>query len=233
MIVPITDDASWQERLRDVQPLEPLTGPVVVIAPHPDDETLGAGGLIATLSAQGTRVSIVAATDGENAYDLSLDKRRSLGHTREREQRRALEDLGVGADAIRRLRLMDSGLMDQGAELERGILEAVEPGMTILAPWHGDFHPDHIACAHAARSVSRAKNIPLLSYFFWTWHRGTPELLDGLPLRKFNPTTAALAAKTKAIEEHRSQLDREVGEPILDGRLLAPMRWSFEVFLSA
>lgn len=233
VIVPITEDGVWLERFRHEPSLDLPKGPVMVVAPHPDDETLGAGALIAAMSAQGVRVIVVAATDGENAYDLPPAERTSLGFIRQREQREALEELGVSADAIKRLRLTDSGLMGQTVELERRILEVVELEMTILAPWEGDFHPDHIACAQAASAIARAKKLPLLSYFFWTWHRGYPELLDGLPIRRFEPPPDALAAKARAISRHRSQFERQVGEPILNNRLLAPARWGFEVFLSA
>lgn len=39
-------------------------GPVVIVAPHPDDETLGCGGLIARRAAEGRRIVVVVITDG-------------------------------------------------------------------------------------------------------------------------------------------------------------------------
>lgn len=214
-------------------PLDLPKGPVLVVAPHPDDETLGAGALIATLAAQDIRVIVVAVTDGENAYDLPHEERLALGLARQHEQCKALKQLGVEEDAIRRLQLTDSGLMEQRTELEHHLMEIAEPCMTMLAPWEADFHPDHIACAHAAHSVASAKGLILISYFFWTWHRGSPELLDGLPIRRFNPPQKALAAKSRAIEQHRSQFERKDDDPILNDRLLAPARWNFEIFLPA
>lgn len=41
---------------------------LVVVAPHPDDEVLGCGGLIAAARAAGMPVLIIALTDGEQAY---------------------------------------------------------------------------------------------------------------------------------------------------------------------
>ncbi len=221
------------QRFSDVPSFNVPTGPVLVLAPHPDDETLGAGALIATLTARGVPVMVVAATDGENAYDTSATEREALGVIREREQKEALAELGVDAAAIKRLRLTDSGLPAQERELTDRLLKLAEPGMTLLAPWDGDFHPDHLACARAAAAVAKAKGLPLISYFFWTWHRGWPELLDGLDVRRFDPDPGAIAAKASALQHHRSQLERPDGEPILPERLLAPAHWPFEVLLPA
>ena len=231
VIVSRTNDAEWQHRFAGLPFLALPTGPLLVVAPHPDDETLGAGALIWTLCQQGVRVTVVAATDGENAYNTPAEERRALAHTRDAEQREALTALGVPADCIHRLRLTDSGLHTEETALAERLLEIAEPGMTLLAPWSGDFHPDHEACARAAATVAHAKSLQLFSYFFWTWHRGRPDLLDGLPLCRFDPPPEALAAKTSALAKHRSQLHRDDEEPILPERLLGPARWSFEVFL--
>ncbi|SEB71743.1 PIG-L deacetylase family protein [Terriglobus roseus] len=231
MIISIIDDQQWLTTLTQVPAWTPLPLPALVVAPHPDDETLGAGALIATLRAQGIPVTVVAVTDGENAYDTSPEEREHLRRVREREQAEALQELGVRADSVHRLRLTDSGLMERQEELTRLLLGLARDGMQIIAPWSGDFHPDHMACAHAAESVANAKGLPLVSYFFWTWHRGTIDLLAGLPMGRFVPDAAALRAKSDALACHRSQLDHSSGEPILPDRLLGPARWPFEVFL--
>jgi LmbE family N-acetylglucosaminyl deacetylase len=231
VIVSLTDDAIWQRRFVDICPLVVPAGPVLIVAPHPDDETLGAGALIATLRARDVPVTVVAVTDGENAYDTCATKRLELGATREREQQEALAVLGVEPSAIKRLRMTDSGLAAQERDLTDRLLHLVDTDMTLLAPWSGDFHPDHEACARAAATVAAVKGVPLISYFFWTWHRGWPELLDGLELRRFNPEPKELAAKACALARHQSQLQRQDGAPILPDQLLSPARWPFEVFL--
>lgn len=231
MIVSCTEDTEWQHRFAGLPLLALPTSPLLVVAPHPDDETLGAGALIWTLRQQGVPITVVAATDGENAYDTPIEQRRALAQTRDAEQRNALATLGVPSNTIHRLRLTDSGLHNEEAALTAGLMDIAEPGMTLLAPWSGDFHPDHEACARSAAKVAREKSLPLFSYFFWTWHRGRPDILDGLPLRRFNPSPDALAAKAAALAMHRSQLHRNGEEPILPERLLGPARWPFEVFL--
>lgn len=231
MIISIVENQQWLATLGKVPLWTPEAIPALIVAPHPDDETLGTGTLIATLRAQDVPVTVVAVTDGENAYDTPSEDREKLGCIREAEQTKALARLGVTPDNIHRLRLTDSGLTQQRDELTHRLMELAGDGMQIVAPWSGDFHPDHMACAHAAERVTKARGLSLVSYFFWTWHRGTMDLLAGLPLGRFVPSTAALQAKAAALACHTSQLNDAGGKPILPERLLGPARWPFEIFL--
>ena len=233
MITPLVDDATWLLQHSSLPLWQPPAVPTLVLAPHPDDETLGAGACIATLRASNVPVTVVAATDGENCYDLPLAKREGIRRTREAEQERALARLGVANDCIYRLRLTDSGLHEQEAELTARLMELAAPGMHLFAPWTGDFHPDHEACARAAMAVAQARGMQLTFYFFWTWHRGAASVLTGLPICRFQPSAAALLAKQEALQQHRSQLEWADGEPILPAYLLGPAAWPFEVFLPA
>ncbi len=233
LIRPLTENAHWLAALLEMPRRHPPKQHTLVVAPHPDDETLGCGALIATLRMEGVRVTVVAATDGENCYDTSVAERAEMRRIREREQNTATETLGVSAKNVHRLRLQDSGLHLLERELADGIRQHARPGTHLLAPWSGDFHPDHEACARAAMSVAKEKGLPLSFYFFWTWHRGTPALLSGLPVTRFVPDDAALQQKLAALRCHRSQLERAGGEAILPEYLLGPAHWPFEVFLPA
>ncbi len=72
MIVPLADETVRIEFLADARPWQPSERPVLVVAPHRDDETLGAGGLIAAQRSRGIEVRVVAVTDGEMAYGTRL-----------------------------------------------------------------------------------------------------------------------------------------------------------------
>ena len=88
---PITAEENWIESLRAVEDWSPDQKATVVVAPHPDDETLGAGGLIAMQRSRQIPVTLLAVTDGEAAYAGVPD----LGRTRRIEQARAAEALGL------------------------------------------------------------------------------------------------------------------------------------------
>jgi LmbE family N-acetylglucosaminyl deacetylase len=227
MITPNVDDLAWRRQFEGLPSWQPPLTDTLVIAPHPDDETLGAGGLIAALRTRGIKVTVVAVTDGENAYADGID----LRETREQEQNAALARLGVGPDSIHRFRIPDSGVTAYEDRLIELLLPLVSEQTHVIAPWQHDFHPDHEACGRAAAKIAALKGAVLTSYFFWTWHRGTTELLQGLPLVCFPLDGERQRAKQQALLCHRSQLEHASGEPILPERLLGPVHWPFEVYL--
>jgi LmbE family N-acetylglucosaminyl deacetylase len=226
MIVPLVLEDEWLAALEDLPVWAPPPKRVVVLAPHPDDETLGAGGFIAAQCLRGTDVVVVAATDGESAYGYDP----GLGKIRELEQRNALKRLGVSAENISRLRLPDSDVAAHEARLVEQLLAFVTKDTHLIAPWRGDFHPDHEACGRAAERVAFQTRATLTSYLFWTWHRGTTTSLDKLTLRSFPLDQRQQKSKCEALKCHSSQLAHDSGEPILPDSLLAPARRPFEVF---
>jgi LmbE family N-acetylglucosaminyl deacetylase len=201
--------------------------PTLIVAPHPDDETLGAGGLIHRLTSAGVPVSMVAVTDGERAYADA----EGMAEIREEEQHRALLELGVPEENIHRLRLPDSDVSSVEEQLIAQISPYVRSGMHVVAPWELDFHPDHEACGRAAKTACRRANALLTSYVFWTWHRGTPETLHDYRPRRLELDEADVEAKNRALLCHQSQLKHRSCDPVLPENLLAPARRRFEVYL--
>jgi len=229
MIIPVVHEAEWMLLLSDLPRWQPPEKPTVVISPHPDDETLGSGGLIARLRSRGTDVTVVAVTDGENAYGDDV----GLGEIRVREQTNALGKLGVDPQNVIRFRFPDSGLRDCEGRLVEVLQSVVSENTHIIAPWRFDFHPDHEVCGRAAEAVARNKEVQITSYFFWTWHWGDRKTLDGLQLVSLLLAPDEIRAKQDALHCHQSQLERPGGSPILPDDLLGPARRTFEVFLPA
>jgi LmbE family N-acetylglucosaminyl deacetylase len=146
------------------------------------------------------------------------------------EQTAALAQLGVPVEKIHRFRLTDSGLQAERHKLVDLLTPLVTADTLVMAPWVGDYHPDHKVCGWAAEQVAQSAGAKLAWYFFWTWHRGTPADLSALDLGAFTFDGALLQTKQKALACHVSQLDRPDGEPILPASLLGPAQRLFEVF---
>jgi LmbE family N-acetylglucosaminyl deacetylase len=229
VIVPLVYEEEWRTTLTDLPPFETTARHIVLLSPHPDDETLAAGGFLAAQRASGAEIDIVAVTDGENAYSDFPD----LARVRRKEQEAALARLNIDCKKIHRLGLVDSGVEQQKHKLVEFLLPLVTAQTLVLAPWTGDFHPDHEACGWAAQQVAQQTGASLFWYFFWTWHRGTPAHLAALSLHAFPLDAGLLLAKLDALRCHESQIHRASGEPILPEYLLAPARRTFEVFAPA
>jgi LmbE family N-acetylglucosaminyl deacetylase len=194
-----------------------LTGPVWVIAPHPDDESLGVGALMAELSDLGTEVWALLLTDGGASHPGSAEwPRERLAAQRLSEWHAALDLLGVAPDRRAALGLPDGALPfpDDGGEAAVALIRhalAGAPPATVLLPWRRDPHPDHRA-AHALMMAALG-SWPLarrLEYAVWLPERGGP---DERPRPgEAQCHTAVLpqqrSRKEAAVRAHRSQLGR-------------------------
>lgn len=149
---------------------------LVVVAPHPDDETLGFGATMALLAERGIDVRVVSVSDGGAAQDAATPlERLRLERIRSSELRKAARILGVGEPIS--LALPDgelAGYQDALADLLTGILEACPPGTWCVTTWRGDGHPDHEAVGRAAANAVHRTAAVLLEYPVWMWHWATP-----------------------------------------------------------
>lgn len=227
MQTPATTEESWIDFLGRIPAWLPDERPTVVVSPHPDDETLAAGGLIATQRARQIPVTLLAVTDGEAAYPDTPN----LAQTRRIEQTRAAAALGLNAGKIVRLGLPDSSVTEFESTLADQIEASIDSDTLVVAPWPRDPHPDHEACGRAAAIAAGRAGAPLISYFFWTWHHFTVDCLHGSPLRRLILSGDASSRRTQALACHRSQLYRNEGPPILPEIFLAPARRTFETFI--
>jgi LmbE family N-acetylglucosaminyl deacetylase len=224
---PHTPEQTWIDFLGDIPDWTPEEKPTVVVAPHPDDETLGAGGLIATQRFRRIPVTLLAVTDGEAAYENVPD----LAEKRQMEQLHAAAALGLMPDSVHRLALPDSAVAEFETRLEDYIEANINSGALLVAPWPRDPHPDHEACGRAAAKAADRTGAALIFYFFWTWHRFSPEGLKGLSLRRLTLSAEARSGRARALACHRSQLYRDEGEPILPDIFLSPARRTFETYV--
>ncbi len=116
----------------------------LVIAPHPDDAEIGAGGTVARWTARGRRVVLALVTSGEKGTSDPGVRPEDLGARREGEQRAAARVLGV--DQVVFLRYPDQGVEDT-PELRKDIVRLIRahrPRVVVTSDpyrrylWHRD-----------------------------------------------------------------------------------------------
>ena len=172
-----TPEQRWRPFLGSLElpllALNPAPERAVVVAPHPDDEVLGVGGLLALLDAAGTLVEVLSVTDGEASHPGGSVRPAELATRRAAETVTALTILGVGLrPGVRRLQLPDGG----ADGLEQPVVDALRlaPGTWLLGPWAGDGHPDHEAVGRACARVAARDGARLLAFPVWMWHWAAP-----------------------------------------------------------
>lgn len=200
---------------------------ILVLAAHPDDETIGVGGLVSDLSDLGAHLTVLVATSGEQSHDLDDGSRAGLAAIRRRECERALTGLAPRSRIVH-LELPDSRVEDAEPALVREIAARAGHGTLVLAPWLHDGHSDHDAVGRAAVEAVAASGAALAYYPLWMWHWSTPEELDWTQVVTVDVTATGSWRKRAALGEFESQT--EIGglpgsaagrAPVLDARLLA------------
>ncbi|MGQ9539367.1 MAG: PIG-L deacetylase family protein, partial [Candidatus Bathycorpusculaceae bacterium] len=133
---------------------------VVVIAPHPDDETFGCGGTIAKKISEGCEVFVVVMTDGRYAFlnvlGIDVDPTpEELKVMRKEEVKRATRILGVPEGSLIFLDFVDGTLKENQKEAKEKVIEILREKHPdeVYIPYKRDGHPDHRA---AYKIVKRA-----------------------------------------------------------------------------
>lgn len=226
---PGTSAGRWRAHPRwpragDPEELLAGNGRIVVLAAHPDDETLGAGALAAAAAARGVRVELMVLTDGEGSHpDSPTWTREDLAGRRRDEARAAADALGAGVD-LTLLGLPDGGLAGSREESVTGALvERLGDArdVLLLAPWRGDGHPDHEAAGRAAAAAAVRTGARLLEYPVWFWHWASPHQAPWQRMLAIGYDEETSARKAQAVAAHRSQVQPLSGAPG-DEVLLAP-----------
>jgi LmbE family N-acetylglucosaminyl deacetylase len=216
---------------------------VLVVAPHPDDESIGCGGLIALLVKRGVEINIVFITDGDASHTSSSSHPpERLASIRRSEANAALAILGVHNSRIQFCHLRDrfvptkdSDGFAEAVEAARGLLKSLRPA-TLVIPSIQDAHGDHqAACVIWREAAGRVAGLPsrILEYLVWPGSDEADHFASALIL----DIATVLPLKHRAIEAHRSQhgliVTDEPGGFVLPASLLARAEAPYEAFFEA
>lgn len=201
-----------------------LAAEAIVLAPHPDDETLGCGGTILRKRRLGARVSVVFMTDGRASHRHLLSAA-VLASIRTAEARAACATLGVDASQVVWLGYPDHELERHASQAVARVrdLLASSAAAEIFVPHRGEQPADHRATREIALAAL-ARPMIVNEYPIWLWRHwpwcGTkvrqwwswPRSLCTL-MSEFNASVdiqSVIAEKRAALAEHRSQMTRLV-----------------------
>jgi LmbE family N-acetylglucosaminyl deacetylase len=171
---------------------------VLVIAPHPDDESIGCGGSLRLHALRGDRIHVLFLTSGE--LGLKTLPREEAWRIREAEAQAAASVLGIAQTDF--LRQPDGSVHDHLSDCIAAVQSIVrtDTPATLYVPHAAEWHPDHRAAANIVRQTLADPAIPTPHcrfYEIWT------------PLTTFDEIediSATMEDKRKAIRCHQSQI---------------------------
>lgn len=184
-----------------------LSGNVLVLAPHPDDEVFGCGGLIARLVSQGCPPQVAVITGGGASHrtccsvseEEIIEARRALTH-------KAMKSLELPESNIHEFNFPDGGInanaVANNPEIKR-LIEDLHPDV-ILVPHHGEGWPDHLAVHEIGLAVA-TEGTEVWEYCVWMWYY-MQRNLDWSSARKIKMSESEHAKKIKAISDYQSAL---------------------------
>lgn len=217
---PDSDVEAWSTHPRwdEVPPLDLHDGAgpcerLVVVAAHPDDESLGAGGLIATAHAAGLPIYLLLLTAGEASHAGAAGRtRHALATLRLDEMKCAVEELAPGTPVVF-LGADDGEVVASEEAIAASLTEVIGNGQrtVVAAPWRHDNHPDHAAAGRAAAAACASSGARLLEYPVRLWLDQHPDEAPWDKMVRLELSEEERERKTAAIHCHASQV-RPAGE---------------------
>lgn len=212
----------------------------VVLAAHPDDESLGAGGFLAKLHGAGAAVQILLCTAGEASHpDSQTTTPEQLAAVRLTEFDTAVSGLAPRA-TWRFLEIPDGQLAGHTEVIAQAVREAVASfdhaaeNVVLVAPYRADGHTDHDVLGTVAADVAITDGHGLLEYPIWYWLWSGPDDATWESWVRVPLNNHEQQAKSIAMRAHASQtepLSSELGdETLLSGTFLEHFQRPWETF---
>lgn len=221
-------------------------GRTLIVAPHPDDESLGCGGAIALLRKFGCEVLVLTMSDGTlshpNSVKYPAEKLRDL---RESEMQAALKILDVEPHQVTFFRFRDRHVPNESdSGFESAVTKITEylqtnQPETVLVPWRRDPHPDHRATWQIFNRANEIyqRRFRILEYPIWLWEMAENNDLPterNIKISRLD-ISSAVETKQRAIHAHASQttdlIDDDPEGFRLSPEVLAHFDIPFETYL--
>lgn len=187
-------------------------GPVLIIAPHPDDETLGCGGLIARRAAEGRRVVVAVVTDGRalfRRFGVTDPSEAEVSAMRKAETLRAVEILGADTGDVRFLDFENERLHEERAVALREIvalLRDVGPA-EVYMPSDVEGHREHVLTNEIAREACATTGLCPKTFEFIVNLKGGATI-ESIPRQVHRVDVSAFRDReAEALAQFRSHLD--------------------------
>lgn len=174
---------------------------VLVLSPHPDDESLGCGGTLKLISSSGGQVDVVYMTRGRMGVEpgarATTEVQEDLAKRRTAEAEEACRILG--ASSVTFLEGHDTKLPTQ-PHLAQDILKllVVKPYHSVFCPWPKDGHSDHMATYQLLHWALRQYGRDIDVWLYEVWTPLEPNIAIAID--------TTIEAKIQAIRAHQSQL---------------------------
>ena len=213
-----------------------------MVAPHPDDESLGCGGLIAETCRRDIDIRLIVLSDGVGSHRHSrLFPPERLKILRETETIEAVAILGLDRSQLVFLDLPDAAVPTQG-DLARRAAQSIEAAVhachaqAICVTWRYDPHCDHEAAARLVDAVRRrSPHLKVFQYPIWGWTLPPGTEVGPGPAGMRLDIARHVEAKRQAIFAHRSQtsalIDDDPSGFRLNPEMITRFVRPFEIFL--
>lgn len=176
---------------------KPPRGRILVLAPHPDDEAIGCGGILALHHDQGDPIKVIFMTDGAAGDPFGYYGNLDYRELRREEARRAARILGI--EALEFWGYPD-GRLSEAKDLAHRLLDLLrrERPDIVYRPSTAEVHLDHFALAVSFEEAARRYEGAFADFCYEIWAMVQPtHVIDIGPIWE---------RKVQAIEQYKSQL---------------------------
>jgi LmbE family N-acetylglucosaminyl deacetylase len=132
---------------------------ILVISPHPDDETLGCGGTLLRYKKMGSRIFWMNIADRREEYEFS--KQEVIQGEKETETVRSMYDFDKFINLSLRPMFLDTYPLNEIISEVSGVINSVKPD-TVILPFSGDTHSDHRVVFQAAYPCTKVFRYPFI-----------------------------------------------------------------------